>query len=89
MMQGLWSVTSLFGCGCCTICRSSGKAARALSQEFRDEHAQVAWRDVVGIRNVLVHHYFEIDLDLVSEIVTRDLPPLKAALQKLLPDDHD
>jgi uncharacterized protein with HEPN domain len=68
-----------------------GEAARALSQEYRDRHADVPWADVVGTRNILVHHYFEIDLDLVSEIVTDDLPPLKTALERLLEyaDDSD
>jgi len=42
-----------------------GEAARALPQEFRDQHPSVPWNDIIGMRHVLVHDYFDIDLDIV------------------------
>ena len=44
----------------------------------------VPWTKVIGMRNVLVHGYFEIDADIVWETTTRDLPALKAAIERLL-----
>lgn len=65
-----------------------GEAGRALSPEFRANHEGVPWPKIIGTRHVLVHEYFGVDLDLVWEIVTDDLPPLKAALERLL-EDYD
>jgi uncharacterized protein with HEPN domain len=44
----------------------------------------IEWSKIIGMRNVLVHGYFDIDVDIVWEAVTRDLPPFKAALQELI-----
>jgi uncharacterized protein with HEPN domain len=61
-----------------------GEAARALSAEFTGAHSQVPWSQLVGMRNVLVHHYFGVDTDIVWEAVKRDLPSLKAQLETIL-----
>jgi uncharacterized protein with HEPN domain len=61
-----------------------GEAARSLSQEARDRNPQIPWSKIIGMRHVLVHGYFEIDLDIVWEVVKRDLPALKSQLQAIL-----
>ncbi len=63
-----------------------GEAARSLSPEFRADNEDVPWPKIVGIRHVLVHEYFGVDLELVWGIVTDDLPPLKVALKRMLAD---
>ena len=63
-----------------------GEACRALPDDLRAKHNQVPWTDIIGMRNALVHHYFEIDLELVWEVVVRDLPRLKAAIEAMLGD---
>ncbi len=60
-----------------------GEAARGLSQEFRQEHPDLPWKSMVGIRDRLIHGYFDINLDVVWETVTEDLPPLIAQLKKI------
>ncbi len=57
-----------------------GEAARGLSQEFRQEHPDLPWKSMVGIRDRLIHGYFDINLDVVWQTVTEDLPPLIAQL---------
>jgi uncharacterized protein with HEPN domain len=42
-----------------------GEAARSLSPEFRQRHPDTVWAEAAGMRNILVHHYFEIDADEV------------------------
>ena len=42
-----------------------GEAARCLTEPFRQRHADRVWSKSAGMRNILVHHYFEIDADLV------------------------
>ena len=63
-----------------------GEAARGLSQEFRQEHPDLPWKSMVGIRDRLIHGYFDINLDVVWQTVTEDLPPLIAQLEKIVPN---
>ena len=64
--------------------RIIGEAVRALSNEFRAQHPQVPWGDIVGMRHVLVHNYFEIDVDVVKGVLEKDLPDLKQKVTAIL-----
>ncbi len=61
-----------------------GEAAGKVSQDFRNKHQEIPWNRISGIRNRLVHGYFDIDLDIVWETVTTRLPELIAQLKKLV-----
>jgi uncharacterized protein with HEPN domain len=61
-----------------------GEAAGGLSGEFRGRHPEIPWRGILGMRNILVHHYFEIDKDAVWSVVEKDLPGLKSQIQAIL-----
>jgi uncharacterized protein with HEPN domain len=50
-----------------------GEAARSLSRELRQRHPDRVWAEAAGMRNILVHHYFEIDAEEVWKVVDRDL----------------
>jgi len=60
-----------------------GEAARALSSEFRERHPAVPWAQVVGLRNILVHQYFNVDPREIRAIVERDLPALRTVLDSI------
>lgn len=66
-----------------------GEAARHLSQDFRDRHSEVPWRLVIGMRNHLVHGYFDIDPDIVWAAITERIPELKAHVDLALVTDSD
>lgn len=57
-----------------------GEAARGMSQRMRERLGDVAWKQVIGMRHILVHQYFEIDRDLVWTVVTDHLASMKAAV---------
>ncbi len=59
-----------------------GEAARGISPEFREKHAKIPWKQMMGMRNRLIHGYYDINLDIVWETITKDLPPLIAQLEK-------
>lgn len=59
-----------------------GEAANALSEEYKLQYAQIPWGDIIGMRNRLIHAYFNINLDVVWKTVTRDIPSLLNALYK-------
>ena len=61
-----------------------GEAARALSQGLRDNHPDIPWSSVIGMRHVLVHDYFEVDLDIVWRVIERDVPALKRSIRNIL-----
>jgi uncharacterized protein with HEPN domain len=61
-----------------------GEAAARLGREFQEAHPQVPWREMVAMRNLLVHEYFSVDLEEVWETAVRDLPLLKVQIQTLL-----
>jgi len=60
-----------------------GEAAARSGEETRSKAPGVPWTDITGMRNRLVHVYFDIDLDLVWSTVQRDLPALRAELDQL------
>ena len=61
-----------------------GEACRSLSDDFQSTYTNVPWADIVGMRNILVHHYFGIDTNAVWSVVERDLPELKMNIQSIL-----
>ena len=61
-----------------------GEAAARLSPELQAAHPEVPWSDVIGMRHVLAHGYFDIDVDIVWEVVDRDVPALVTELSRLL-----
>ncbi|MGF1672863.1 MAG: DUF86 domain-containing protein, partial [Rivularia sp. (in: cyanobacteria)] len=61
-----------------------GEASRALSADIREQNPQVPWSQIIGMRNVLTHNYFEIDLDVVWLVIERELPNLKPQIKSIL-----
>jgi uncharacterized protein with HEPN domain len=61
-----------------------GEAARRLPEEIRNLAPDIPWHKIIGMRNILVHGYFAIDLDVVWDAVQRDVPLLKPAVEALL-----
>jgi uncharacterized protein with HEPN domain len=58
--------------------------AQRVDERYKREHPEIAWQSISGMRNVLVHDYFEVDFATVWQIVERDLPPLEQAMRLIL-----
>lgn len=65
-----------------------GEAARAIPQDFKDSHPEILWGRIRGMRNILVHMYFGVDLEVVWEVVERDLPSLKTSVGAILAEEE-
>lgn len=63
-----------------------GEAANRVSSEGQQEHPDIPWPQIIGMRNRLIHGYDVIDYDLLWDTVTNDLPPLIEALQRATGD---
>ncbi len=64
-----------------------GEAAAQVSEDVRRANPDIPWREIVGMRNRLVHVYFDIDFPLVWDTVRHDLPDLIARLEPLVPPE--
>ena len=66
-----------------------GEAANRISEEFRQAYPEIGWRRVVGLRNVIIHRYDQIQHDILWNITTSELINLLAQLELLLPSNPD
>ncbi len=62
------------------LCESASKIDRS----YKDSHPEIDWKAIAGMRNVLVHDYFEVDFEAVWDVITRDLPALHIAMLSIL-----
>ena len=61
-----------------------GEAARHIPARVRRRYPQVAWQDMVAMRNKLIHEYFGVDLEVLWRTIQEDLPPLRDAVRRIL-----
>lgn len=61
-----------------------GEAAYKLTKEFIATHTDVPWRDIINMRHVLVHGYYQIDPEILWETINNDLVSLKEAVEGYL-----
>jgi len=64
-----------------------GEAARKVSDEFRNQHPEIPWRKIVGMRHRIVHDYMRVDEDILWQVVTNDLRALLPQLEAILPEE--
>lgn len=63
-----------------------GEAANRLSQELKQEAPDIEWPKIIGLRNILVHEYFGVNLQILWDVLQNKLPDLKTAVRSIL--DH-
>lgn len=61
-----------------------GEAAKNVPQEFRDTYPEIPWREIARTRDKITHHYFEIDVEQIWNILQNDLPLLKKQVKTML-----
>ena len=63
-----------------------GEAAKKIPDDVRQKYPDIPWRSMAGMRDKLIHEYFGIDLDIVWEVISVELPPIKPFVQQVLED---
>ncbi|ASI98811.1 HepT-like ribonuclease domain-containing protein [Thermococcus celer] len=61
-----------------------GEAAKNIPESIREKYSSIPWRRVVGLRNVVVHHYFGVDLSVVWVIVSSQIGELKEEVERII-----
>lgn len=61
-----------------------GEAVKNLPMSFRSQHTHIPWKQMAGMRDILIHEYFEVDLGLTWQVIKKELPPIKKHLAEIL-----
>jgi len=64
-----------------------GEAASRVSTKTRETYPQIAWRQIIGMRNYLIHAYMNVDLNVVWDTATHSVPELVEQLEKTIPPE--
>ena len=65
-----------------------GEAVKNVPEEFRSKYPEIEWRKIAGTRDTIIHTYFGTDLDVVWEIIKKDLPKLKKQIEEILEKEN-
>ncbi|MGB3237246.1 MAG: DUF86 domain-containing protein [Geitlerinemataceae cyanobacterium] len=66
-----------------------GEATKRLSPQIRQQYPEIPWRSLAGMRDVIVHEYDQIDINVVWDVVQNKIPELLKLLEPLLPNSPD
>ena len=61
-----------------------GEASRSLPENFRKKYKDVNWQNIIGMRHLIVHEYFRVDLSIIEKVLDKHIPLLKKQISKIL-----
>ena len=70
-----------YACGMCII--QIGELTTRLDEDFKEKNLEIEWNQIKGLRNIFAHDYDSVNLEILWEILTEDIPKLKRQLKKI------
>ena len=61
-----------------------GEAVKNLAPEFRKEHKEIEWKKIAGMRDKIIHQYFNVDYEILWDAIKNNLPAIKDKIQAIL-----
>lgn len=65
-----------------------GEAVKNISGGLKEKNSQMSWKDLAGLKDKLIHHYFGVNFDIVWKIVKEELPQVLSQLEEILKNEH-
>ena len=65
-----------------------GEAVKNLSDDFLNQYPNIPWKNIAGMRDKLIHHYFGVNVDIVWDVVKIELPKLEKQIEEILEQDN-
>jgi len=76
--------------GICMSLLLAGEELKKIDQitekQFLTKYTDIPWREVIGMRDKIVHHYFDIDIEIIFDILRKDIPPLLKTIRQIITD---
>lgn len=66
-----------------------GEAVKNLSEDFREKHSDIEWKKMAGIRDKIIHHYFNVDYDIIWDAIKNKLPAIKEKIEIILEQEDN
>lgn len=66
-----------------------GEAVKRVPNPIRENYPSVAWRKIAGLRDRLIHAYFDIDINIIWDVVQSELPILKSEVQRIIDEQNE
>ena len=63
-----------------------GEGVKLLPKEFRDRNPEIGWRGLTGLRDIVAHQYFRIDMERLWPVVSEEIPNMITALERMIAD---
>ena len=60
-----------------------GEAIKNIPNDIKEKYNQIPWKEITGMRDILIHQYFGVDLDLTWQVIDKDLPRLKSQISDI------
>lgn len=60
-----------------------GEAVKNISEDLKNKHPKIEWKEIAGTRDKMIHHYFSVDLNIIWDIIKNNLPVLKNKILKI------
>ena len=69
---------------CLEVVGEAAKRLLSIAPDFRDKYAEIDWKKVMGMRDILIHHYEQANMDIVWQTIKKDVPHFEKAIRKIL-----
>jgi len=79
-----FNLNSMMQYACVKQLEIMGEAANHLTPSFKKLYSEIQWREIIGLRNILIHEYFGIDTKIVWDIIKTDIVSLKSEVQRII-----
>ena len=66
-----------------------GEAIKRVPDSIRENYPSIAWRKIAGLRDRLIHAYFDVDIEIIWDIVQSELPTLKSEIQQIINEQRE